>query len=248
MGRKLRLLGLAALVAALSVVGSSRLLSTPENAEAAAAYNINVISQSCTGDGYVDVNLAWGAPMDGPQWVDLSLSNNGFYPGTFVTIGPFGPSDGAGHWAGLLPGLVHFLRINTLTPFGWQPSQTISFMTRGDCGGSLISYQPPMLTFTPSVLSQDCLPDHRVRVSFNWLMTPVTAGVTVPSTVYADLSIVDSRFFPGTFIGYGQIVPAQQYLVWDGLLPGRTHFFRLNGFGPFGWMPSQPISFTTIAC
>jgi hypothetical protein len=248
MGGKLRLLGLAALVAALSLVGSSRLLSTPEKAEAAAAYNVNVISQSCTGDGYVRINLAWGAPMEGAQWVDLSLSNNGFFPGTFIGIGPFGAYDGTGTWSGLQPGLTHFLRINTVNQFGyWTPSQTINFVTRGDCGG-FIAYQPPLLQFNPNVLSQQCLPDGRVSVSFNWFLTPVTAGATTPSAMYADLSIVDNRFMPGSFIGYGEVLPSQQQLMWNGLLPGRVHFFRLNGFGPYGWMPSQPISFTTIAC
>jgi hypothetical protein len=246
MGGKLRLLGLAALMATLALAGSTRFMSTPDKAEAAAAYNINVINQSCTGDGFVRINLAWGAPMEGAQWVDLSLSNNGFFPGTFIGIGPFGAYDGTGMWSGLQPGLLHFLRINTVTPFGWTPSQTISFTTRGDCG-AFIAYQPPVLTYTPNVLSQECLPDGRVRVFFNWNFSSVTPG-TSPSAVYADLSVVDSRFVPGSFVGYGQVAPAQPQLIWDGLLPSRIHFFRLNGFGPIGWMPSQPISFTTIAC
>src|SRR5207244_9655845 len=109
---KLRLLGLAALMAAVAVAGSARFMASPDKAEAAAAYNINVVGQSCTGDGYVRINLAWGAPMEGAQWVDLSLSNNGFFPGTFLGIGPFGAYDGTGTWSGLLPGLVHYLRIN----------------------------------------------------------------------------------------------------------------------------------------
>jgi hypothetical protein len=73
-------------------------------------------------------------------------------------------------------------------------------------------------------------------------------GQFVPNVMFADLSIVDARFFPGTFVGYGQITPALTAFSWDGLMPGRTHFFRLNGWGPSGWMPTQPLSFTTIAC
>src|SRR4051812_20808810 len=98
MGGKLRLLSLAALVAALAFAGATRFVSTPDKAEAAAAYNINVVGQSCTGDGYVRINLAWGAPMEGAQWVDLSLSNNGWAPNTFLGIGPFGAYDGSGTW------------------------------------------------------------------------------------------------------------------------------------------------------
>ena len=249
MGGKLRLLSLAALVAALAVAGSARLMSTPEKAEANYAYNVNPVAQACTSDGYVDVNFAWGAPMDGPQWMDLSLSNNGFFPGTFIGIGPFGATDSSGHWSGLQPGLVHYLRINTLTPFGWQPSPTISFTTRGDCG-SAIAYQPQFLQYNANVMSQQCLPDGRVRVFFTWNYGAVSPGfgAFIPNVMYADLSVVDARFLPGNFIGYGQVLPSQSQLVWDDLLPGRVHFFRLNGYGASGWMPSQPVSFTTIAC
>lgn len=247
---KLRLIGLAALMATLALAGSARFLSTSEKAEAAAAYNINVVTQSCTGDGYVRINLAWGAPMDGAQYVDLSMQNNGWAPFTFIGIGPFGAYDGSGVWAGLEPGRLHFLRINTVNQFGmWSPSQTISFWTRADCG-NFISYQPRFLMFSPYVLSQECLPDGRVRVYFNWTTGAASPsfGQFIPNAMYADLSIVNASFMPGTFIGYGQVTTAQSALTWDGLLPGRVHFFRLNGYGQVGWLPSQPVSFTTIAC
>jgi hypothetical protein len=247
MGGKLRLLGLAALMATLALAGSTRFISSPEKAEAAAAYNINVVGQTCTGDGYVRINAAWGAPMDGAQWMDLSLQNNGWAPFTFIGIGPFGAFDGNGVWSGLEPGRLHFLRINTVNQFGfWSPSQTISFWTRADCG-NFISYLPPVLIYTPYVLTQQCLGDGRVRVFFSWTANAVNPTF-MPSAVYADLSIVDARFIPGSFVGYGQIVPSQSQLIWDGLLPGRLHFFRLNGFGQVGSMPSQPVNFTTIAC
>src|SRR3954470_19873920 len=108
MGGRLRLSILAVLMAALAIAGSGRFGASPEKAEAAAAYNINVVSQGCTGDGYVRINLAWGAPNEGAQWVDLSLTNNGWAPGTFIGIGPFGAFDGAATWSGLQPGLLHF--------------------------------------------------------------------------------------------------------------------------------------------
>jgi hypothetical protein len=137
-----------------------------------------------------------------------------------------------------------------VTPFGWTQSQTISFTTRADCG-NFISYQPQFLAmYTPAVLSQECLPDGRVRVSFNWSLANAGAslGQYLPNMMFADLSIVDTRFLPGTFVGFGEVSPAQQSLSWNGLLPGRLHFFRLNGYGSSGWMPSQPISFMTMAC
>jgi hypothetical protein len=240
---------LAAAVLAVIVAGGARLAMPADKAEAGLATNVQVISQTCTNDGYVRINLAWTAPNEGGQWVDLSLQPNGFAPGTFLGIGPFGAYDGFGTWAGLIPGMVHYLRINNVTPFGWTPSQTLSFQTRGDCGG-FISYNPyGQMPFNPSVFSQQCLPDGRVRVFFNTggAVAP-GPGQFVPNVMYADLSLTDARFIPGSFIGYGQVGMGAPNFSWDGLVPGRVHFFRLNGYGQTGWMPSQVVTFTTIAC
>ena len=85
---------------------------------------------------------------------------------------------------------------------------------------------------------------------FNWSTGAVSPGFSqyIPNVMFADLSVTDARFLPGSFVGYGQVAPAQQSFYWDGLMPGRVHFFRLNGYGSSGWMPSQPVSFATIAC
>lgn len=247
MGRRLRLSLFAALLA-LVVAGGARLATPADKAEAGLATNVQIVAQTCTGDGYVRINVAWNPPMEGGQWVDLSLQPNGFAPGTFLGIGPFGAFDGAATWAGLVPGLVHYLRVNNVTPFGWTPSQTISFQTRGDCGG-FVSFNPGMLPFRPSVFSQECLPDGRVRVYFNTGWGPNFGfGQFMPNVIFADVSLVDARFIPGSFIGYGELAPVTPSFWWDGMMPNRVHFFRLNGWGPAGWMPSAPLSFTTIAC
>jgi hypothetical protein len=197
----------------------------------------------------VVINVAWNQTNEGGNWMDLSMQPNGFAPGTFVGIGPFGAFDGFGTWSGLLPGRVHYLRINNITPpLGWTPSQTVTFQTRGDCA-SPVSYNPLLLPYRPSVFSQECLPDGRVRVYFN-TGGAVSPGPSqfIPNVMFADISLVDARFIPGTFIGYGELGWMVPSFAWDGLMPGRTHFFRLNGWGPAGWMPSQPLSFTTILC
>jgi hypothetical protein len=196
----------------------------------------------------VVINAAWTPPNEGAQWFDLSMQPNGFWPGTFLAIGPFGAYDGYATWSGLMPGRVHYMRINNVTPFGWTPSQTVTFQTRGDCGG-FVSYNPGLLPYRPGVFSQECLPDGRVRVYFNTGGAASPGfGQFVPNVMYADISLFDARFIPGSFIGFGQISPALTSFYWDGLMPGRVHFFRLNGWSPGGWMPSQPISFTTISC
>lgn len=115
----------------------------PPTAEAA-AYSLTVVDQQCTATSQVRVSFNWGAYNEGPQWFDLSLSNNGFVPGSFVGIGPLGYNQTSFTWDGILPGLTHYLRVNTLTPYGWSVSPTFSFTTRGDCsyGGSTISVVP----------------------------------------------------------------------------------------------------------
>jgi len=97
------------------------------------ADNVSVVSQQCLPDGSVLININWQTYNLGYQWTDLSLYNNGWIWGTFVGIGPALPSATSQPWGGLLPGYWHYLRINTLTPFGWWPSSTISFFTRNDC-------------------------------------------------------------------------------------------------------------------
>jgi hypothetical protein len=102
------------------------------------------IGQDCLSDGFVRLRLGWTAYNLGIQFVDLSLFNNGWFPGTFLGAGPLFPAQNNLVWDGLLPGATHFVRVNTLTAFGWQPSPTFSFFTRADC-----FRQPPCLPFTP---------------------------------------------------------------------------------------------------
>jgi hypothetical protein len=94
------------------------------------------------------LRLQWTTYNTGIQYEDLSLHNNGFLFNTFLGIGPFGPSQSTSIWEGLLPGQWHYLRINTLTYYGWQPSQTIAFLTRNDCYTQPIP-QPPIPPYYP---------------------------------------------------------------------------------------------------
>jgi len=138
--------GLGVLLFSASL-GLQRGSSTPP-AEAAAAF-IAVAGQQCTSASQVSVSFSWAAYNEGQQWFDLSLSNNGFAPGTFVGIGPLGFNQTSFTWDGILPGLTHYMRINTLTPYGWSVSQTVTFTTR-DCqfGQSSITIVTPNQTVT----------------------------------------------------------------------------------------------------
>lgn len=104
---------------------------------------IALLAQECEASsaGSVSTTLSWAPSRRGEQWLDISLFNNGFIPGTFIGIGPFPPETDAFVWRGLLPGIMHFLRVNTLSPYGWEPSQTVAFAT-GTCGEDPALPQP----------------------------------------------------------------------------------------------------------
>jgi hypothetical protein len=197
------------------------------------ADNVAVVSQACLSDGSVGINVAWTAYNQGGQWVDLTLFDNGFVPGTFIGLGPLAAGQNSFIWEGIRPGLRHFLRINTLTGFGWQPSFTAAFFSRGDC----LPY-PAGNASNVSVPSQSCLQNGRVAATMTW--TPSGQGVQ-----WADLSLFDNGFAPATFVGVGPMPPGQSSLTWDGLLPGYYHFLRINTGAPGGWAPSPRVAFFT---
>jgi hypothetical protein len=85
------------------------------------------VTQQCDGGNGVNVTFNWQANAAGPQFIDLSLFNNGFPPGSFVGAGPVGGSSFT--WYGLARGATHFWRVNTLTTGGWASSNTGSFTT-----------------------------------------------------------------------------------------------------------------------
>lgn len=94
---------------------------------------VNVVSQECLPDNRVRIFVTWNPYNLGPEWIDLTLQNNGWIFGTFIGLGAMPPTQSNFTWDWLLPGQTHYLRINTLTAFGWYPSSTISFVTRNDC-------------------------------------------------------------------------------------------------------------------
>ena len=71
----------------------------------------------------------WTPSQAGPQWFDLSISNDGFAPGNFIGLGGYEPGRWGLVWDGLLQGTTHYARVNTLTSEGWKASRTLSFFT-----------------------------------------------------------------------------------------------------------------------
>lgn len=71
----------------------------------------------------------WGPSGAGPQWLDLSIFNNGFAPDTFIHSEALSPNRWGLVWDGLVQDRTHYVRINTLTSVGWMASETFAFHT-----------------------------------------------------------------------------------------------------------------------
>jgi hypothetical protein len=231
----LALLSLSAAVFWLGTNGFGSLGGTPR-AEAA-AYSLTVVDQQCLSASSVRMFFNWGSYNEGPQWMDLSLSNNDFAPGTFVGVGPIPVGQNSFTWDGLLPGLTHYIRINTLTPSGWSTSQTFSFTTRGDC--SFVAPVPPPapVGIGASNLSanQSCLPSGQPHVSLNWFSSN-------QGQQWLDNSQYSPNFEAGTFPSVGPFAPNQSNYEWDGLQAGSLHFIRINTGTPGGWLGSNVVT------
>jgi hypothetical protein len=87
------------------------------------------VAGACNPDGTLSILIRWTAYSTGPQYLDLSLYNNGFAPGTFVGFGPVAPNVDFVQWTGILNSTTYYLRMNTQTPTAWYPSETIRFST-----------------------------------------------------------------------------------------------------------------------
>ena len=128
---------------AVLMVAFRPLPAAKASAEPLVASQITVSAQQCdiSSPGSVSATISWVPSRRGEQWLDISLFNNRFAPGTFVGTGPLPPGTSSFVWSGLRPGLTHFLRIDTRSPYGWEPSQTIAFATQA-CGDDPALPQP----------------------------------------------------------------------------------------------------------
>jgi hypothetical protein len=92
--------------------------STPASAFA-------TIHGACDAGGET-VTFGWApaAPQGAVQYLDLTVFNNGFAPGTFVTAGPLTGDAASFTWPALRPGVRHYWRINTWDGASWRTSNT----------------------------------------------------------------------------------------------------------------------------
>jgi len=87
------------------------------------------VAGGCNPDGTLTIQISWMAYNTGPQWLDFSLYNNGFAPGTFTGFGPVAANINFVQWTGILNNTTYYVRLNTQTATAWYPSETVRFTT-----------------------------------------------------------------------------------------------------------------------
>ncbi len=223
---------------ALIVVVSASLIGILAPARSTeAAQGPAVPRQFCSGTvaGDIQAELQWAPLQSGDQWLDLSLANNGFAPGTFVTVGPLVPTTSDFLWDGLAAGRTHYIRVNTLTPAGWVPSETTTFAT-GTCFGAT---SPPLA----NAVSFACAADSTILGAFAWAPAQPKGVVQ-----WLDLSTTNNGFAPGTFVSAGPLNPGDSSFTWTGIRPSTTHYWRVNTWTGSTWVASNTSSFTSGYC
>jgi hypothetical protein len=194
------------------------------------------IEQACSvaAPGTAEVTFNWpAAPGAREVWLDLSLYETGFDAGAFTGVGPFGPDEGAYTWTGIAPSTKYHYRVNALYTDGWHALKVGSFIS-GQCG------RPPVQS-----VAQQCSGDlpGMVSVTFAWSPNLLDGGEQ-----WLDLSLYDTGFAPGAFVGAGPLPPGQSTYTWDGLVPGSVYYWRVNTEAADGWHGSPTWSFGTLSC
>jgi hypothetical protein len=174
-------------------------------------------------------------------WIDLSLFDNGFRPGTFIGHGPHTSMDDhrAVTWSGLRTGLLHFYRINARVGSQWFHVASGRFETP-DC---------------VHVVRMACDEQHRVDVTFR-VHRPGIIEQGVPVETWLDLTLRGDGYLPGTFLGAGPFAaqppfpePFGTTFLWPSLNILNRHYWRTNTLvQPFGWVMQRTGSFLTTDC
>jgi hypothetical protein len=207
--------------------------TTPSCAGFEGVTDLRLHSQQCLLDGTVRINLAWEVNTAGTQFVDLSLQNNGFAPNTFVGLGPFAANVETLTWDGILPGLTHYLRVNTLLNNSWVPSDTLVFTTRTGCASAAAT--------NFRLTNQVCQDDGRVTATFAW--NPSAQA----DEQWFDISAVNDNF-TSPFFGFGPLDDDLATLGIPHLESETRYFVRLNTFDGSSWASTPTLDFDAREC
>ncbi len=207
-------------------------------------------SQCVNGGVVTTFNWSDGSAEGNPiayQYLDLSVNNNGFAPGTFLPVSnPPGPYDhayvaqaGQPVLGPLAPGTTHFWRINQF--FGgayqkWVPSITGSFTTP-NCIAPPTGVPAQNLAMT----SQDCAQGGTITATFVWAPA---------SGANFDLQFLDwsSTSSNGPWTGTQLAVGAPSATI-TGITHNTTIYWRINTHVIGGdWKVSEVANFASHNC
>lgn len=208
-------ISLALLLFATAIAG-------PPSVRAAGPATIVLPTVQCLGDT-ADVTFTWQHSGGTVQWLDLTLFDNSFSPGTFLAAGPLPYNETRLTWPGLQVGVPHFWRVNTLTSEGWLASTTGVFVP---CGG-------PVLLWGPS----QCDEDGGIAIRFRW--APATPAVSVQW-----LEIVQEGGYGYT--SFGPLSPDTAETFVSGFLNDVSYAFRLSYLANAGWESTSVGAFRFI--
>lgn len=228
-----------------AVLGTLAVLASPGHAVPVARAEVYhprnfVLGQSC---GHVVFGIpafqetlgSFGRPE--VVWIDLSLFNNNFTPGTFVNSGPYVPQEfrrSDVQWDGILPQRTHYYRLNALIGGKWVELGRASFESL-NCGDFLsFTCDPITITNTVEMVSAD---------------RAASGGPSSSSPdKWVDISLSNNGFLPGTFFGMRM---TDSHTIWRGIVPGQRHYYRHHWFYPGqGWFTQTPqgASFLPLDC
>jgi hypothetical protein len=163
-------------------------------------------------------------------WIDLSLFDNGFAPGTFVGFGPHTAEDvnrKIVDWQGLLSGRRHYYRLNALIDGAWRQ-------------------MAPVAAFdTPNCFDINGLECDEANVTNTVYFESAPRGGAAPLSKWVDISLFDNNFGAGTFLGTRV---EGNYVIWQGMKPAAVHYYRMNWEYSQGWATQSRGSILTLDC
>jgi len=217
---------LFSIVAALAVLAVGAAVGG-RSERASAQVAVLALPGAVCGDGVASVTFNW-TPVAGAsvQYVDISIFDNGFAPGSFIGTAAGGSANSL-TWNGILTGTPHVWRVNALTASGWITSETGAFVP---CGA------PAPLSAGPG-----CQDRYLSTIQFRW--APV---IPAPVAQYLDLGY-DPGFAPGTFYGNG--LPVTMWsLSWPNIPANLTQYYRVNSLGADGVWRTSAVGAVTAGC
>jgi hypothetical protein len=211
-----------------------------------------VVSQSCP-VAYTEPTVAFAIPGAGDLaaldaagaqqiWLDLSLFDNGFAPGTFAGAGPFGPRASAFefHWPGIDKNRVHYYRLNALRNGQWIELGRGVFEAVNCWGIEGIRCQPGGTVSVQFGISPAYSSQARPALQ-QWLDLTVMANHRSPA--------IHNGFLPGTFVSAGPFPVSATHFTWAGIAPGLRHWYRKNVLYADGrWDQVYGGSFLPLDC